>query len=257
MSKICENCGKTLDDATRFCDNCGTAQNAAPQETPVQESQPTPAAPKKVNFDFNKIIDEVKQFANGLVNRCKADKKFMYTSIAVAAAAVVVLVLLLALVFGGNSYTSALDNYINATFNGKANAVKKMAPAEYWEYYEEENDEDFDDFLDDYKDSIEDRIEYLEDEYGKNYKVTYKIEDKKELSDKKLKGIAEALADKYDMDEDKVTAGWELEVELTIKGSEDDDDSEQKLTVIKYKGNWYMISWSKSGDNYRASFFID
>lgn len=251
MSKFCQNCGKALDDAVRFCDGCGAPQQA---EAP----QAAPAAPKQdsdLKKTLNKAVTEVKTFANGFVNRCKADKKFLYTCLGVVAGVIVVIVLLSFLLGGG--YKSAIDNYIAASFKGKSSAVKKMAPAEYWDYYEEKYDTDFDEYLEDYEDNIEDTIDYLKDEYGDNFKVTYKIEKEKKLSDKKLEGIAEALADKYDIDEDKVTAGYELDVEMTIKGSEDDDENETELTVIKYKGSWYLISWSKSGDNYYAYFYVD
>lgn len=252
MSKFCQNCGKALDDAVRFCDGCG-----APQEATAAPA--TPAAPKQ-GFDFkatfDKVVTEVKTFAKGFVNRCKADKKFLYTVIGIAAG-VLVAIVLLSLLIGGGGYKGAIDNYIAASFKGKSSAVKKMAPAEYWEYYEEKNGEDFDEYLENYEDNIEDTIDYLKDEYGDNFKVTYKVTKEKKLSGKKLEGIAEALADKYDIDEDKVSAGYELDVEMTIKGSEDDDENEVELTVIKYKGKWYLISWSKSGDNYRAYFYID
>lgn len=295
MSKFCQNCGKTLDDAMRFCDGCGAPQ-AAPQPAPQQpvyqapqqpvyqapqqpvyqapqqpvyqapvqqpQYQPAPKAPKAPKapgkgFDFNKVIDEVKTFANGLVNRCKADKKFMYQCIGIAAAALVVLIVLLALVFGGNGgMTKPIDNLIAITFKGKFEKIKDMAPAEYWEYMEEEYDLDIDDLIEEAEENADDMMDYYEDEYGDNIRVSYKVTDKKKLSDKKLEGIAEALADDYDLDEDKFTEAWELDVEMTIKGSEDDDEQENEMTVIKYKGKWYAITWYKSGDEYRASFMM-
>lgn len=251
MSKFCQNCGKELDEAMNFCDGCGAPQQAASQPAPVAAE---PEAPK-ASFDLNKIIDEVKTFANGLVNRCKADKKFMYTCIGVAAAAVAVLVLLLCLVFGaGGGYTAPIDTLIDISFEGKVKKLKDLAPQEYWDWHEDTYNADIDDLIEEAEDNFDDMMEYYEEQYGDNIKVSYKVEEKKALSSRKLKGIAEALADKYDIDEDKVTAGYELEVEMTIKGSEDDDDDDSEMTVIKYKGKWYAISWYKSGSEYSASF---
>ena len=292
MSKFCKNCGKQLDDAMRFCDGCGAPQPAAPQQPQYQAPQqpqyqapqqplyqqpqyqapqqpqyqapqpqyqaPVAAAPKaakKPGFDFNKLIDEVKTFANGLVNRCKADKKFLYQCIGIGAAVVVVLVVLLALVFGGNGgMTKPIDNMIAVTFKGKVEKIKDMAPAEYWEWYEDEYDMDIDDIIEEAEDEFDDMMDYYEEEYGDNVRVSYKVKDKKKLSDKKLEGIAEALADRYDLDEDKFTEAYELEIEMTIKGSEDDDEDDAEFSVIKYKGKWYGITWYKSGSDYSASF---
>lgn len=276
MSKICQNCGNPLADEMRFCQNCG-----APYQEPVAPPQPqfqqapqyqmppqyqpqpqqpaapkAPKAPKKANFDVTKIINSVKTFANGVVNRCKTDKKFMGICIGIAAGFLAVVVLLCVLLFSGG-YTKPIDLYIDMTFEGKSSAIKKMAPADYWEWYEDEYDEDVNDIIEEYEEDVEDMLEYLEDEYGKNFRVTYKVTKKKALSDKKLEGIAEALADKYDLDEKKFTAGYDLELEVSIKGSEDDEEDEVDMSVIKYKGNWYLISWSKSGDEYYASFYID
>lgn len=288
MSKFCHSCGKALDDAVRFCDGCGAPQQAdpqpeapqqpqyqatqqplyqqpsyqAPQQPQYQPPQPAPTAPKapvapKAKFDLNKTIDEVKTVANGLVNRCKADKKFMYQCIGIAAGALAVLIILLVLVFGGNGgMTKPIDNLIAITFKGKFEKIKDMAPAEYWEYMEDEYDLDIDEMIEEAEENADDMMDYYEEEYGDNIRVSYKVTKKKELSDKKLEGIAEALADAYDLDEDKFTSAYELDVEMTIKGSEDDDEEENEMTVIKYAGKWYAINWSKSGDTYRAAFML-
>lgn len=253
MSKFCQNCGKTLDDAVRFCDGCGAPQQVAEPQAPVATAEPKQGFDFKATFD--KVVKEVKTFAIGFINRCKAEKKFLYTVIGIAAG-VLVAIVLLALLIGGAQPESAIDNYIAASFKGSTSAVKKMVPKEYWEYYEDNYDEDLNDFLDDYKDNIEDTIDELKDEYGKNFKVTYKVRDKEKLSNKELKKIAEALADKYDLDEGKITAGYEIEIKMTIKGSEDDDTNKTTMTVIKYKGAWYLINAYEYGDDYRASFYF-
>lgn len=264
MSKICQTCGKTLDDTMRFCDGCGTPQQAAPQQSQYESSQPTQyeasqqvpaaAAPNKTGFDFHRIVERVKLFASNLVSRCKADKAFMYKCIGITAAAVVVVIVLLSLIFGGGGYTAPIDALIDVTFEGKAKKIKDLAPADYWEWYEEEYDEDIDEIIDEAEDDFDSMLDYLEEMYGDNIRVSYKVKDKKALSDRRLEGIAESLADKYDLDEDKFTAGYELELEMTIKGSEGKDEDETEVTVIKYKGKWYAVSWYKSSGDYYASF---
>lgn len=249
MSKFCQNCGKALDDAVRFCDGCGAPQQAA-------APQAAPAAPKQesdLKKTLDKVVAEVKTFANGFVNRCKADKKFLYTCIG-AVAGVIVVIVLLSLLLGGGGMTKPIDTMIAIGYKGQVEKIKDLAPAEYWEYMEDEYGMDVDEVIEEAEEALEDTLESLEDEYGENVRVSYKVTKKKKLSDKKLEGIAEALADTYDLDEDKFTEAYELDVEMTIKGSEDDDENEDELTVIKYKGKWYIINWYKSGDGYRANF---
>ncbi len=224
-------------------------QQPAYQQPAYQQPAAQPAA-KKV--DVNKYVDQAKLFANGFVNRFKKDKKFQYTVIGIAAAVVLVIVLLI--VLGGGGYKGAINRYIDVNYNGKYKQVEKLAPKEYWEWYEDQYDKDIDDVIDDREDSWEDTEDYLSDEYGDNFKVKFTEDKSKKLSDRKLEGIAEALEDKYDIDADKVTAGYEVEGELVIKGSEDDDDDDAEYTVIKYSGKWYLVSWYKDGDDYWASF---
>ena len=44
------------------------------------------------------------------------------------------------------------------------------------------------------------------------------------------------------------------DVEMTIKGSEDDDEDDAEFTVVKIGSKWYMINYYESGDNYRVYF---
>lgn len=47
MTKFCSNCGAPLTDAAKFCNGCGSKQDAAPPLQQPQYQQPAPAAPKK------------------------------------------------------------------------------------------------------------------------------------------------------------------------------------------------------------------
>ena len=265
MSKFCQNCGKALGDADRFCDGCGAQQEeVTPVSQPEQQAPVATTEAPKTNIDVNKIVDKAKELlakakplAEGVIERCKADKKYMYTCAGIAGGVLVVLVLLIVLLSSGGGYTKPIDTLIDVTFKGKVEKITDLAPEEYWEYLEEEYDVDIDDIIDEAEDNLDDTLDSLEDEYGDNIRVTYKVEKKKELSEKKVEGIVEALADEYDLDEDKFGTAYELDLEMTIKGSEDDDTDDSEITVIKYAGKWYMITWYKYDGEYRASFMTD
>ena len=40
----------------------------------------------------------------------------------------------------------------------------------------------------------------------------------------------------------KVTAGYDLEVNIRIKGSDDEDDNDIDMTVVKVDGKWVSLS---------------
>ena len=237
-------------------------QQPAPQQPVYQQPAPqagyrtapvaAPAKPQS-SFDLNKVFDQVKTFANGVVNRCKTDKKFLITCCGIAAAVVLVIILAIVLL-GKPAYQKPIDTYISVMFKGKASKIKSLAPDAYWEYMEDEEDLDVDEFIEDYEDEWDDFIDEMEDEYGDNIRVTYKVEKVKDLSDKKVEKIAEALDEQYDIDEKSVKAAKRLDLEMTIKGSEDDDDNDAEFTVVKIGSKWYMINYYESGDEYRVYF---
>lgn len=212
MSKYCNNCGAEMEDDVVFCPNCGAQDQPAYNETPMD------AAPEEGK-------------ANPLSN--------MKTLIIGAVAAVAVIIL--AIVIFGSSPNKAVKNY-QAYLNGNAGKMGSMAPSDYWKYVKEEGEVTKATAKKEYKDMYKDMKEELEDTYGKNVKYTIKVTDKDKMSNKDLKAIGDALEEEYEIDDKKVKAGWEMEVEMTIKGKDDDDEIETTLNVVKIGGQWYVLN---------------
>ncbi len=228
MARFCGNCSAEIADGVEFCGNCGAP---APAAAPVADIV------KVGSFEINK-------------------KKLPVIGVA-AVAVIAVIVLLISLIFGGGGYKSAMDNYVDV-MNGKASKIEKLAPKEYWKYVEEEEDVTVKEIKKAFEEYYEEALkDNLEDEYGKNVKYSYKINDKKELSKKKLEACAEAISDKYDIKESKVKALYELEVELKTKGSEDEEEDEDTAYVVKIGSKWYPIEFYMSGDEASVSFAAD
>lgn len=133
-------------------------------------------------------------------------------------------------------------NYFDVMFRGKADKIEKLCPPKYWDWYEDEYNEELDDIKDEYKDNWEDMLENFEDEYGKNFKATYKITDKKELSDKKLKTIQDNLKEKYDIAKKSVKKAYKLDLDVELKGKDDEDSNELTVYAVKIGGNWYLCN---------------
>ncbi len=137
-------------------------------------------------------------------------------------------------------------------------------------------EEDMKDKLDDMEDSLDDMYDALEDEYGKNVKSSYKITDKDKLDKDDLEEIQDAYNDSGDdildaeddiedlldeselsnseqkkvkkilmnygkkLEKAKVKKGYELDVEFKVKGKEDDESGDAKVTVIKVNNEWII-----------------
>ncbi len=252
MSKFCPNCGQVLEDSAVFCNSCGASVSAATNAAPAyQQSQyqsapvaapAQPAADKKPSIDVNKIVEQVKTFCIGFVNRCKADKPFLYKVAGIAAAAVLVLILLIVLL-SAKPYQSAIANYLDVSLEGQVKKIEKLAPKAYWEYLEEEYEVDADDVADAYEEYYEDdTLEMLEEEYGENIRISFKITDEDEMKEKKVKELADTLKEAYGISKKDVKAAYEVEIDYTIKGDDDEDEDDMELIVVKIGSKWYVTS---------------
>ena len=233
MSKFCNHCGAALEDEAAFCNNCGGAVEAAPAPEAAPE-----AAPAKASF-----IDQVKGFFGKLAAAAKADPK-RAGIIGGGAALIIVLIVVLCIVLGGSSPDGVVGDYLKL-MQAKASKsdIKNMMPKALWEYVEEEYEVELDDvwewYDEEYKDNWEESLEGMEEEYGKNVKISHKITDKEEMDEDDVEDLADELKEQYDIKKKSVTAAYELEVELTIKGSEDDDSNDMDMTAVKIDGKWY------------------
>ena len=169
-----------------------------------------------------------------------------------AAAAVVVLIVVIILL--SNAYKAPLNNLIDISYKAKFNKIEKMAPKEYWDWYEEKFDKSVDEVIEERNDKKDEYLEQLEKMYGEKVKVKSKITDKDKLDKDDLKKIAEALEDQYDIKAKSVKAGYEIEYELTIEGSDEEDEIEDKITVIRIGMKWYAVYVLEIGDKVSVGF---
>ena len=113
-------------------------------------------------------------------------------------------------------------------------------PSSVLKAYEDEEEPDWDELDEELEESKED----LEDEYGEGVTLSYKVTKATKLSDKKLKkyrSMAEYYSEATDGKKSDFypTAGYKLDVTLTIEGDDDDDEQElEDIIVVKIDGDW-------------------
>lgn len=241
MSKFCAICGEELQDDATFCAKCGNEQPAEQtNEAADNNMQDEPAGG---------IAGKVNEFVAKVKNK---DTKAI--GILAGVAAVLVILLVVVFVFGGSSGPEkALDNYIDVTFYGKVNKIEKLAPKAYWDYMEDEYDVKVSDIEEQYEDAFDMMMELLEKEYGDDIKVKAKITDQDDVKKSVLDDMKDNLKEKYDIPKKSVKGALKLDVEMTIKGDDDDDTNDTTLYAINIDGDWYIVS--KSGDFLMSSMF--
>lgn len=222
MSKFCHKCGSKLNDMDVFCEICGVKQATSTIRPAVEES------------DIAQPAEKAKKMPKGLIIGIGAG------------VAAIVLIVILAIVFFGTPYKSAVEDYFDFNLNGAFEKLEGLAPEEYWEYLEDMNGTSVEDAIEYYEEYevYDAMIESLEPEYGKNIKFSYKIVHEDELSERKLDTIKDGLKDKYGIAKRTVKKAYELEVDVTIKGSEDTDTEELEIIVVNIGNDWYVVSSS-------------
>ncbi len=261
MAKFCFQCGNQLPDDALFCDKCGTPTTpaAAPVEAPVQAApqysynyaeQPAPVAPAPAPVQAVSAHPEGSQKPNDgiqkAIDHLKANPKKFYIGIGAIAAVLVVVILLTSLIGGGkgsvSTWQGALDNTISA-MKGDAGAIKKMAPSQVWDSMSSQygiSSKDMDSYFSMMASSLKSS---MASQYGKNFKITYTTENKTAISSEDLAMISFILKEDYNI-KSKVSAGYTVDVTLTIKGSQGQDTDAEEMTFIKIGNSWYIVDYS-------------
>ncbi len=224
MSKFCRQCGAQLEDDAVKCEACGLELQQEPENNQQSVNAEADAQPQE---------------------GAPAPKKLNNRNIAIiAVAAVVVIIVLIVALTSGGGYKSAINNYIDVMIKGKVDKIEKLAPKEYWEYYEDTYDKDIDDVEKEAEDMVELIIDMLEDGYGKNIKVSYKVTKEDKLTESELNKIREGANSKYEITRKSITEGYEIDADMTIKGDDDEMTSEGSAVVVKINGSWYLADFS-------------
>lgn len=268
MSKLCSNCGFSMEDNDRFCPVCGTAvasevpAEPAPVEEPVVAENP--AEPQKAPYTppYKPYPRSAEPASPAAAAKKKNPlKKILTIAITLLIVGVIGFVAFFVMdnfgLFGNFTYKGAVKNYVQFYGYGKTELLKDLAPKEFWDYLEEEDGVDFDEAQEIIDKKYEDFDEMIEEEYGEDYKVKYKTKSKSEVSKSKLKKIAKALKEDYDIKSSKVTKGYKLKLEVSFSGSEDEGEEDLTVYVLKISGKWYLVDVDEYGGSYYVSFIIE
>jgi hypothetical protein len=200
----CPKCGSEQPEGTKFCGVCGAE---IPQ---TYQPEQTVSSGKKSALPIAKIA--------GL------------------AAGVIVLIIIISAISGGG-YKRPIDLMFKSLQTGKASYMLKAVP----KFVVEDTFGGYDDldYIDDMFDELQDD---LQDEFGKNAKISYKITDKDKLDKDDLEDAAEYLSSAFKSagKKLKIKAGYEIDMDITIKGSKSKDTEDTNFTVIKIGGKWYI-----------------
>jgi len=261
MSKFCTTCGASLEDNATFCTNCGTPQEAAPQQNGVDPNAQTPAASAAdaVKNTFSGVsFTSVKESLtmDNIKNITKKPNKNTIIGLCVIGVVVIAVIVILCLLLFGGGYKKPIDNMVAAMTKGEGKYIKATYPDFMIEEVEDSIDKSnkYDD-VDDYFDERAEKLkESLEKRLGDDPSIKYSVKKKKELTNKQLKSLKEEFEDEYELDKVSVSDGYKLTLSVTWKGDDDDaTDESREITVAKVNGTWTVISGNLTPPSKKSS----
>lgn len=235
MSKFCTSCGASLDDNATFCTACG-AKLAAPvaaAQAPAQEATAN-AEGTPIDALKDKTVNAFNSFKNN-PNR--------NTILGIAAIAVLVIILIVVVVnlFTGG-YKGALKDYFGSIEDKDGKAyIHSILPEDMIDEAIDEikdNDGKKDDFYNLYKAGVKSTYNNLKEDFGSGIEIDFDVTDKEKID----KDDLEDLEDKSYYEDLKISKGYELELEVTVEGKDDDDTFDAEAVVIKVDGDWVIYS---------------
>ncbi len=266
---FCKNCGIELEDTMALCPECGAPVESEPACEEAADTVEVVATAQADAADYGYVSQEL---AENVQAPAKKSNKILVSIIAVVLmVALVVAGVFVVPKFFGESYEDVAKNYGLAYAEADLIEASKYCLSSYVEAYDKVVDyscseyemtrEDFFEVLSEqYGEKItdidqlfaimkEEAVTYLQEEYG-NYTISAKIAGSEEMSAESITELKEYITEDqgYDypsmfegVDADKISAGYIVEVELTINGTESTDTESQEVTVVKYNGKWKAI----------------
>ena len=168
----------------------------------------------------------------------KLNKKLVAIIGGIVAVVIIVIIVLVLALSGGKGQRSATkigDELAKAYENGDADAKIELMKDDYYELYNETWGDNF------VEDQFNEDVQDMKEEVGtvKSIKIEDRSEEKYEKDE--IEDVNKTL-DRLNVDM-KVDDCLEIDMDVEIKGSEDDADGKITYTVVKSGSKWYLVDY--------------
>ena len=168
----------------------------------------------------------------------KLNKKLVAIIGGIVAVVIIVIIVLVLALSGGKGQRSATkigDELAKAYENGDADAMIELMKDDYYELYNETWGDNF------VEDQFNEDVQDMKEEVGtvKSIKIEDRSEEKYEKDE--IEDVNKTL-DRLNVDM-KVDDCLEIDMDVEIKGSEDDADGKITYTVVKSGSKWYLVDY--------------
>jgi len=243
MSKFCKYCGAEMQDTEAFCGKCGAKSESKtePVATPVVENSAVVATSANENGE-------------AAVVPVKKNNTKLYCIIA---GAVVLVGILAFLLLGGGGPESAFENMIDYQ-NGNIEALRDLAPEQYWEYYEAKNGKSIDALIAEKQSEWDSAMaQYQNMGVDLDIDYDYSISNEIDFTEQQIISINKYLTQQFGFNENSASGGCQAQVELTIKQNGMESTNSDTGVFLEIDGDWYMAEIDFDDDEVDDIEFVD
>ncbi len=137
----------------------------------------------------------------------------------------------------GESYKTAIENYVNALM-GDADAYWNIVPEKKFMAAMEEEGMTLQQARENVEYAAGELKEEMEETFGKNIRYSIQYYSEEQMNREELAEQEQQVNREYGTDM-QVTQGYYVEGEITIRGSYGEEIQEFEMTVLKIDGKWY------------------
>lgn len=227
----CNKCGIFLEEGVLFCPKCGTFAEVDLNIHRVQTPQTVAEEPSSVTVPRKELPEK---------------KPRKLAAIIWSGIAVLLIVAAVIAVIGlrPQTYTAALDTYIEVFYEGDISKIDRLAPEAYWESLEKDGFSSEVDKLR-LKAMVFSSLYTTQFTHGEDVTVTYEIKRQKPIKEDRFAEIKEALEQTYGIAPDSVEQGYIIDYCLHFSSSAGESDGLQtKIHVLRIDKQWYLVQTS-------------
>ena len=82
----------------------------------------------------------------------------------------------------------------------------------------------------------------MTEDYGAGYTMSYVVVEEEKLDKEDLTALAKTIQTNWGISASSITEGYEVEIDITAKGSKKTTSDEIDCIVVKIDGAWYCVN---------------
>ena len=153
-------------------------------------------------------------------------------------------------------YKAAVDLLTETQYGGETDKLEKLAPEDFWEFYETSYSMPRKSMLDEAAWAVESTNQNYKTVYGENYTASADITEANKADSELISKIGAAFGEQKGIAADRIKDAYTLKVKVTLSGTTSSEE-EIEVQVVKIDDSWFCCTWYIYDEGSYVSFAIE